>query len=188
MLALNIAHFPKNLASESIAPLVLRQRRGLFSGGQLFGINVSPHHGHSRRSPSTRLNSSGSIRARQCGQTVTKDAEIFSRSSLRRAAIRRLKGVSEYMIFVRLLELRNSQKSLVGNPAGVPNDPQEKRRVSFPRKHSFCATRVGPRSPTIRERSTLLFRNLHRARAFLVVIGSVVDAGAHGTTSHLAGV
>jgi hypothetical protein len=47
---------------------VLRQRRGLFSGGQLFGINVSPHHGHSRRSPSTRLNSSGSIRAEQCGQ------------------------------------------------------------------------------------------------------------------------
>ena len=39
-----------------------------------------------------------------------------------------------------------------------------------------------------REQSGLLLRELHGSRAFLVVIGDVVDAAAHGVAPHLAGV
>src|SRR6266536_6485996 len=48
------------------------------------GTKVPPHFGHSRRSQSTRFNSSGSIRASQCGHVVTSDARIFSRLVLLR--------------------------------------------------------------------------------------------------------
>ena len=51
------------------------------------GVNFPPHHGHFRCLRSTRLRSSGSIRAEQCGQTVARDARILSISDLRRLGI-----------------------------------------------------------------------------------------------------
>ena len=55
------------------------------------GTNVLPHLGHSRRSQSRRFNSSGSIRASQCGHIVASDARIFSRLVL-------LRGISHSIL------------------------------------------------------------------------------------------
>ncbi len=68
------------------------------------------------------------------------------------------------------------------------------RIVRIPRKEFFSAQSAESLTGVIGERlylfeePTLLFHDLYGSRAFLVVIGNVVDAAAHGITLHLAGV
>src|SRR5881227_1687950 len=83
------------------------------------GTNVPPHLGRTRRSQSTRFNSSGSIRASQCGHVVASDARISSRLVL-------LRGISHSILGSYVVD---SICEL------VTGDHALRKRNSFPRPH-----------------------------------------------------